>query len=285
MNCFLCPRKCGIDRDNKNGFCSQKNVLKIANYSLHEWEEPCISYKKGSGAIFFSGCSLKCVYCQNYEISTLNVGQEITVNQLADIFKELDEKADNINLVNPTHFSSLIYEAVKIYKPKNPIIYNTHGYELESEIEKVSKFVDIFLTDLKYYSKELSLKYSQVPNYFEVASKALNKMLLLKPNKFDNGKMLQGVIVRHLILPNCYQDSKKILEYLSKHHKDITLSLMSQYIPCGKASEFNEINRKITQDEYDKIIEYAIKLGLDGYMQEISSADTCFIPKFSNKVI
>ena len=285
MNCFLCPRKCGIDRDNKNGFCSQKNVLKIANYSLHEWEEPCISYKKGSGAIFFSGCSLKCVYCQNYEISTLNVGQEITVNQLADIFKELDEKADNINLVNPTHFSSLIYEAVKIYKPKNPIIYNTHGYELESEIEKVSKFDEIFLTDLKYYSKELSLKYSQVPNYFEVASKALNKMLLLKPNKFDNGKMLQGVIVRHLILPNCYQDSKKILEYLSKHHKDITLSLMSQYIPCGKASEFNEINRKITQDEYDKIIEYAIKLGLDGYMQEISSADTCFIPKFSNKVI
>lgn len=285
MNCFLCPRKCGIDRDNKNGFCSQKNVLKIANYSLHEWEEPCISYKKGSGAIFFSGCSLKCVYCQNYEISTLNVGQEITVNQLADIFKELDEKADNINLVNPTHFSSLIYEAVKIYKPKTPIIYNTHGYELESEIEKVSKFVDIFLTDLKYYSKELSLKYSQVPNYFEVASKALNKMLFLKPNKFDNGKMLQGVIVRHLILPNCYQDSKKILEYLSKHHKDITLSLMSQYIPCGKASEFNEINRKITQDEYDKIIEYAIKLGLDGYMQEISSADTCFIPKFSNKVI
>ena len=285
MNCFLCPRKCGIDRDNKKGFCSQKNVLKITNYSLHEWEEPCISYKKGSGAIFFSGCNLKCVYCQNYEISTLNVGQEITVNQLADIFKELDEKADNINLVNPTHFSSLIYEAVKIYKPKNPIIYNTHGYELESEIEKVSKFVDIFLTDLKYYSKELSLKYSQVPNYFEVASKALNKMLLLKPNKFDNGKMLQGVIVRHLILPNCYQDSKKILEYLSKHHKDITLSLMSQYIPCGKASEFNEINRKITQDEYDKIIEYAIKLGLDGYMQEISSADTCFIPKFSNKVI
>ncbi len=285
MNCNLCPRRCGINREEKIGFCGEKNLIKIANFSLHNWEEPCISYEKGSGAIFFSGCSLKCVYCQNYEISSQGVGQTITVQDLANIFKELDKKADNINLVNPTHFSNLIIEALKIYKPKNPVIYNTHGYEIEEEIEKLSPYIDIFLTDLKYYSSELSLKYSGVKDYFEVATKALKKMIVLKPTIIDNGKLLQGVIVRHLLLPNFIEDSKKILEYLAKNHSEVTLSLMAQYTPYGRAKDFPEINRKITAHEYNELVDYAIKLGLDGYMQELSSADECYIPKFSNKVI
>lgn len=285
MNCNLCPRRCGINREEKIGFCGEKNLIKIANFSLHNWEEPCISYEKGSGAIFFSGCSLKCVYCQNYEISSQGVGQTITVQDLANIFKELDKKADNINLVNPTHFSNLIIEALKIYKPKNPVIYNTHGYEIEEEIEKLSPYIDIFLTDLKYYSSELSLKYSGVKDYFEVATKALKKMIVLKPTIIDNGKLLQGVIVRYLLLPNFIEDSKKILEYLAKNHSEVTLSLMAQYTPYGRAKDFPEINRKITAHEYDELVDYAIKLGLDGYMQELSSADECYIPKFSNKVI
>lgn len=285
MNCNLCPRRCEINREEKIGFCGEKNLIKIANFSLHNWEEPCISYEKGSGAIFFSGCSLKCVYCQNYEISSQGVGQTITVQDLANIFKELDKKADNINLVNPTHFSNLIIEALKIYKPKNPVIYNTHGYEIEEEIEKLSPYIDIFLTDLKYYSSELSLKYSGVKDYFEVATKALKKMIVLKPTIIDNGKLLQGVIVRHLLLPNFIEDSKKILEYLAKNHSEVTLSLMAQYTPYGRAKDFPEINRKITAHEYDELVDYAIKLGLDGYMQELSSADECYIPKFSNKVI
>ena len=285
MNCNLCPRRCEINREEKIGFCGEKNLIKIANFSLHNWEEPCISYEKGSGAIFFSGCSLKCVYCQNYEISSQGVGQTITVQDLANIFKELDKKADNINLVNPTHFSNLIIEALKIYKPKNPVIYNTHGYEIEEEIEKLSPYIDIFLTDLKYYSSELSLKYSGVKDYFEVATKALKKMIVLKPTIIDNGKLLQGVIVRHLLLPNFIEDSKKILEYLAKNHSEVTLSLMAQYTPYGRAKDFPEINRKITAHEYDELVDYAIKLGLDGYMQELSSADESCIPKFSNKVI
>ena len=285
MNCNLCARRCGINREEKIGFCGEKNLIKIANFSLHNWEEPCISYEKGSGAIFFSGCSLKCVYCQNYEISSQGVGQTITVQDLANIFKELDKKADNINLVNPTHFSNLIIEALKIYKPKNPVIYNTHGYEIEEEIEKLSPYIDIFLTDLKYYSSELSLKYSGVKDYFEVATKALKKMIVLKPTIIDNGKLLQGVIVRYLLLPNFIEDSKKILEYLAKNHSEATLSLMAQYTPYGRAKDFPEINRKITAHEYNELVDYAIKLGLDGYMQELSSADECYIPKFSNNVI
>lgn len=285
MNCKLCPRGCGINRDENIGFCGQENKIKIANFSLHMWEEPCISYEKGSGTVFFSGCSLKCVYCQNYEISSENVGQVISIQDLANIFKELDKKADNINLVNPTHFSNLIIEALKIYKPKNPVIYNTHGYELASIVEKLSPYVDIFLTDFKYYSPELSLKYSGAKDYFQVATKALDKMIELKPNIFKDGKMLQGVIVRHLILPNLTEDSKKVLSYIASKHKDVTLSIMAQYTPYGRAKEFPEINRKITAREYDELIDYAVELSLDGYMQELTSADQCYIPKFSNKVI
>lgn len=284
MKCNLCPRGCLVDRSKSAGFCGQQK-LKIANYGLFHWEEPCISYKKGSGAIFFSGCSLKCVFCQNYEISSQNVGQEISVSDLAKIFEELDATADNINLVNPTHFSDQIIEALKIYSPRVPIVYNTHGYELESEIEKLSGFVDIFLTDLKYYDNSLAEKLSSAKNYFQIASKAVDKMIALKPNKFDSDKMTQGVIIRHLILPNHTDDSKRVLDHIKRTHPDAIISLMGQYVPCGKASAYADINRKLTAEEYDDVTDYAYQLGLDGYMQELSSADEMFIPKFSNKVI
>ena len=248
MECNLCPRGCKVDREKTFGFCGQKALPKIANYSLHMWEEPCISYKKGSGTVFFSGCSLKCVYCQNYEISSENVGQEISIEDLANVFKELDQKADNINLVTPTHFSDSIIKALEIYRPKNPVIYNTHGYELESEIEKISPYIDIFLTDLKYYSPELSQKYSGVSNYFEIASRALKKMVSLKTNVFKNGKMLSGVIVRHMLLPSHLEDSKQILKFLAENFPSVTLSLMAQYTPLGRASDLPEINRKITEE-------------------------------------
>ena len=282
MKCELCPRRCSVNRAINHGYCKQGLEAKVANYSLHFGEEPCISYEKGSGTVFFSGCSLRCVYCQNYDISNKNIGQVISLNQLAEIFKELDENADNINLVTPTHFSNVIQEAFKLYKPKNPVIYNTHGYELESEIEKIANFTDIFLTDFKYYSPEISKKYSSAENYFEIASKALNKMLELKPNIYENGKILQGVIVRHLLLPNNLEDSKKVLKYLSEKHPNITISLMAQYTPYGEIKNFPELNRKITTEEYDELTDYAYSLGLDGYMQELSSADEEFIPEFSD---
>jgi len=282
MLCELCPRKCKVDRINKFGYCAEKTNARIGNYGLFHYEEPCISYNKGSGAIFFSGCSLKCVYCQNYEISQSGTGQEITDEKLAEIFKELDEKADNINLVNPTHFSINIINALNIYKPKCPIVYNTHGYEKVEEIEKLSNFVDIFLTDLKYYSEEKSLKYSKAKNYFNVATKAINKMCELKKDTFSNGKMLSGVIIRHLLLPNGLEDSKLCLDWIQEHHPERLISLMAQYVPLGKAEDFPEINRKITEREYNNLLDYASSLNLKGYSQELTSAEKDFIPKFSN---
>lgn len=285
MKCNLCPRNCSVDRGKQKGFCNSGDKIKIANYGLFQYEEPCISFEKGSGAIFFSGCTLKCVYCQNYEISSLDVGQEITIEELAKIFKLFDKTADNINLVNPTHFIREIIEAFKIYKPSVPVVYNTHGYETVKTIEMLEPYVDIYLTDFKYYYSEISLKYSKAENYLEKAHYALKEMVRQKQNVFDEkGKMLQGVIVRHLILPNNLDNSKKVLEYLKEEYDDILLSLMSQYIPCHKAKDYEEINRTLTQEEYDEIVDYAYDLGLDGFCQELSSAEEFYIPKFSSKI-
>lgn len=285
MLCNLCPRKCNIDRNINQGYCTEKSNARIANYGLFNFEEPCISYKNGSGAIFFSGCSLKCVYCQNYEISQNGTGQEITDEELANIFKELDKTADNINLVNPTHFSSNIINALKIYKPKCPVVYNTHGYEKVEIIEELASYVDIFLTDLKYFSEEKSFKYSKAKNYFEVTSKAINKMCELKKDVFENGKMLYGVIIRHLLLPGNLEDSKLCLDWVKENQPNRLISLMAQYVPMGKANLYPEINRKVTNNEYNSLLEYADSLSLNGFSQELTSADKDFIPKFSNNVI
>ena len=284
MICNLCAKNCGAKRDENtaDGFCGMTTKLKIAHYELFSYEEPCISFSKGSGAIFFSGCSLKCVFCQNYEISTLNKGKEITVLQLVDIFKELENAgADHFHLVSPTHYALQIAQALEIYRPHIPIIYNCHGYESLKTIEFMSKYIDVFLPDFKYYDNVIAQKFSKVGDYFEKTFAAIKKMRELKTDVFSpDGKILSGVIIRHLILPLCTDDSIKVLQTIKQNIPNTKVSLMSQYVPCGEAENISQINRKITKREYNKVLNAFINLGLDGYVQELESASKDFIPKF-----
>lgn len=287
MNCNLCPRKCNKDRKTDTGWCKTGDDLKIAKVMLHNWEEPCICTGNGSGAIFFSGCSLKCVYCQNAKISHQGHGNCYTVNQLADEMLRLqDMGACNINLVTPTHFSDKIRDALDIAKPKLiiPVVYNTSGYELDTEIYKMADYVDVFLTDIKYFSPELSQKYSCARDYFSVAAKSLDAMLRLKPKCFfdENGNMTSGVIVRHLVLPGCRHDSISILEHLADKFDVSTfkLSLMAQYTPDFCSDGFPELKRKITTFEYQSVVDRALELGFDGYIQDKSASSTSYTPDF-----
>ena len=282
--CESCPRKCGINRNEKNGFCGVKK-LKVAKVYLHKWEEPPISGTNGSGTIFFSGCNLKCVYCQNSEISFGAVGKEITVERLVEIFKELElKKAHNINLVTPTPHVFEIIEALKIYKPKIPIVYNTSGYESEEIIKLLKDYVDIDLTDLKYYDKKLSKTLSGAENYFEVATKAILQMRKNQPKDVfdDNGIMQKGVIIRHLVLPSCTNDSVKILDWIFNNLGDNTIiSIMGQYVPCFKANGYDFINKKLKPIEYKRVVNYFNLLGFkNGFMQSLDSASDEYIPSF-----
>ena len=285
--CYACPRKCGIDRSANKGACGTNDKIKIAKYMVHMWEEPCISQKNGSGCIFFSGCSLGCVYCQNKEISQNGKGEEISTSRLCEIMLELQEKqVNNINLVTPTHFSSQIREAIDSVrsKIKIPIIYNTSGYENPDEILKMANYVDVFLTDIKYFDPKYSLKYSNAKSYYEVAKASLSNMLKLKPKVVldENGIIKSGVIVRHLVLPTLRHDSIKILEDL-KDSFDISsfkLSLMSQYTPDFCKEEYKELKRRITTFEYESVLNKAIELGYDGYFQEKASASKAYTPDF-----
>lgn len=286
MVCNACPRKCNIDRSKKAGFCGMTDKIKIARAGLHFWEEPCISGKKGSGTIFFSGCPLKCVYCQNEEISSGGFGKEITVERLAEIFRELEEKgAHNINLVTPTHYSEQILEALQLYRPKIPIVYNCSGYEDVEALKKFRNIVDIYLTDIKYFDSEVSLKYSKAKDYFEAASKAVKEMVSQQPeNIFDeDGIMKKGVIIRHLVLPLNVNQTRKILEWIKENlPENVIISLMSQYIPMGKACEYKEINRRLTTREYEKVLDMFEELDFEyGFMQELSSSKEDFIPPFN----
>jgi len=256
--------------------------LKIAHYELFQFEEPCISLNKGSGAIFFSGCNLNCVFCQNYDISTLGGGKFISVQELVDIFKELENMgAENINLVSPTHYALQIVEALKIYKPKIPVIYNTNSYENLSTLQMVAPYVDVFLPDFKYHSSNIAKKFSNAEDYFYVALNAIKLMRKLKPDIYaENGKILQGVIVRHMVLPLCVSDSIKVLQTIKEQIPNTKVSLLAQYTPYGKACEFKQINRKITKREYNLVLNEYISLNLDGYVQELSSAKEAYIPKF-----
>ena len=287
MKCTLCPRKCGIDRSIFHGYCSSGKEIKIAKVMAHHWEEPPISGTKGSGAIFFSGCPLKCVYCQNRDISHGGIGKEISVFRLAEIFTELQEKGvHNINLVSPTQYADKIRDALDLVrgKLKIPVVYNTGGYELPEEIEKMAGYVDVFLTDMKYYSPELSEKYSKARDYYEVASSALKAMVKQQPKcEFDeNGIIKKGVIVRHLVLPSQRKDSINILDHVAEicGTNNIKLSLMSQYTPDFCAEEYPELKRRVTTFEYNSVVEHAIKLGFDGYIQERSSASSLYTPDF-----
>ncbi len=285
-NCNLCPRKCNINRNLNNGFCKNSNDIRIAKAYPHMFEEPCISYKYGSGTIFFSGCNLKCIYCQNKEISSGNYGKIISIERLSQIMLELqDKKCHNINLVTPTHFVQSIIEAIKLSRKNGlniPIIYNTSGYESVDTIKMLDGYIDIYLTDFKYYNNEIANKYSKAYNYFKYASLALEEMKRQIPNNiFEDEILKKGIIVRHLVLPNNIDDSKKILSYLyNKYKNDIIYSIMNQYTVIEKLP-FDELNRSITSEEYNEIIDYAYNLGIDNaYVQEDGTISESFIPKF-----
>lgn len=287
MNCNLCPRKCNINRKTDTGWCKTEDSLKIAKVMLHKWEEPCICAGQGSGAIFFSGCNLKCVYCQNRDISHERYGKEYTISQLSsEMLRLQDEGACNINLVTPTHFADKIRQALDIAKPqlKIPVVYNTSGYELDTEIYKMADYVDVFLTDFKYFSPELAQKYSKARDYFPTAKSGLEAMLKLQPKcVFDtDGAMVKGVIVRHLVLPGCRRDSMEILDFLAKSFNVSTfkLSLMAQYTPEFCQGDFPELKRKITTFEYQSVVDKAISLGFDGYIQDKNSSSVQYTPKF-----
>ena len=287
-SCELCPRKCHINRNTTKGICSNTGTLKVVRSALHYFEEPSISGTNGSGTIFFSGCNLKCCYCQNKEISNDNFGINISVERLSELMLELQAKnANNINLVTPTHFVPSIIEAIKLARANGlsiPIVYNTSGYESINTIKLLAGYVDIYLTDFKYFDNKLGEDLSKVKNYFEVASLALSEMYKqVGINKFDDkGMMTKGIIVRCLVLPTKGNDTKKIINYLYKKYQDnIYLSIMNQYTPVTKSTTFPFLNNKVSDSEYDDIINYAIDLGVkNAYIQEGETSDESFIPPF-----
>lgn len=286
--CSLCPRGCLIDRNNKVGYCNVNSQLKIARASLHLWEEPCISGEKGSGTIFFSGCNLRCVYCQNYNISHNGFGKEISVSRLVEIFFELkDRGANNINLVTPSHFVPLIKEAIIMAKEKGfdlPFVYNSSGYDSISTLKMLDGLIDVYLPDFKYFNNDLAVMYSKCPNYVEVVMEAIEEMYRQVGRfVFDENNMIKkGVIVRNLVLPNYVENSKNIIKYLYDTYADnIYISIMNQYTPCGKLEGYLEINRKLTSYEYEEVVEYAVSLGVcNAYIQEDGTCDESFIPSF-----
>lgn len=283
MICNTCPRKCNIDREKALGFCKSPSAFRVARAALHYWEEPCISGKNGSGTVFFSGCNLKCVFCQNKEISHMNKGVEISDEKLVSIFENLIEQgANNINLVNPTHYAERLADILSKWKSPVPIVYNSSGYESIETLKKLNGLIDIYLPDFKYSRSDKALKYSKAEDYSEIAKLALAEMKRQCPSyEFENGILKKGVIIRHLILPSNTNSSIEIIDYLSENYKNSYISLMAQYTPCGKLEEYKEINRKITQREYDKVVDYALDLGFKNiFIQELSSATEDFIPPF-----
>ena len=279
--CLLCPNFCGVDKRYQAGACGTDDNIKIAKYYIHKFEEPIICGCEGSGTIFFCGCSLKCVFCQNYELSRNLRGKIISFQELVDIFKELEDMgASNINLVSPTHYSNKIIEALSIYKPKIPVVYNSHGYENLSALESIDKYIDIYLPDIKFFSPTLSNRYCAKRDYFSVASKAI-EFMANKPLKFKDGQLINGTIVRHLVLPQCSFDSKKILDWFTSIKDKAYLNIMSQYTPFGDIKDFPELQRKITKREYESVIEHALSLGIDkAFYQEYKSASTDYIPSW-----
>ena len=282
MECRLCPVQCGVDREKMFGRCGVKG-LTVAKYYLHPFEEPPISHKKGSGTVFFGGCSLRCVFCQNYEVSRAKRGKSVTPKELIKIFRELEEMgADNINLVTPDHVSDLIAEALSLYRPSVPVVYNSSGYALVSALERIDPLIDVYLPDLKFCSPALSERYTGRKDYFERASEAV-AFMAKKPVSYDEtGKMLSGCIVRHLVLPMCTSDSLKVLDFLKGVlPEDVPLSLMRQYTPMGEIEGFPELARPITAREYRRVLDYAEALGFETvFTQEKESAKKAFIPSW-----
>lgn len=287
--CMLCAHRCKINRLNGQiGRCKSTDKVKIALASLHMFEEPCISGENGSGTVFFSNCNLNCKYCQNYEISQLGKGEEITIEELANIFiKQQERKAENINLVTPTMYVYQIIEAIKIAKKNGlhiPIVYNTNSYETVETIKLLDGYIDIYLPDLKYFYNDIALKYSKINNYFETATNAIKEMYkqVGVPVLDDNGIMKKGLMIRHLVLPNNIENSKEILKWIKNNiDNNVYVSIMAQYFPTYLAKTDESINRKLTKKEYEEIENYLYSLNLDnGYIQELGEHEEEYVPKF-----
>ena len=287
MKCNLCPRICNVDREKVLGYCMAPNEMVIARYSMHLWEEPVISGDNGSGTIFFSYCNLRCCYCQNYEISELHKGRIVSAEEFSDICIELQERgANNINLVTPTMFVHKIKEGLLLARNKGlkiPVVYNSSGYDNVSTIKMLDGLVDVYLVDLKYYDDSLGIKYSGCSNYFKCASKVIEEMVNQVGDNIinDDGIMVKGVIVRHLILPGNVDDSKRIIKYLYDKYEDkIIISIMNQYTPVREL-KYSELNRKIYDSEYDEVVNYAYDIGVrNAFIQEGDTQEASFIPDF-----
>ena len=281
-NCKLCPVECGANRLQNAGACGAKG-LKIAKYYLHPFEEPCISFEKGSGTIFFCGCNLRCPFCQNYELSRAQRGKEITPSELVEIFKELEQQgAENISLVTPSHFAAHLVAAFTLYKPKIPVVYNTSAYEKVETLQLLDPYIDIYLPDMKFYSPTLSKRYLGKEDYFDVASRAI-AFMSKKPLKMtEQGKMLSGLLVRHLVMPLCVSDSKAVLKWFARELSgNAYLSLMSQYTPLGKIEAFPELSRRVTSREYQAVVDAALSLGIEKlFVQERGSASEQYVPNW-----
>lgn len=287
--CTLCPRECKINRNQGlKGYCKETVAIVAARAALHYWEEPCISGVQGSGAIFFSGCAMGCVFCQNKNIANGSIGKEITIERLVEIFFELKEQgANNINLVTASHYVPQIITAIKLAKEKGfdlPFVYNCSGYEKTETIQLLEGYIDVYLPDMKYYEDEIAMRYSKAKHYFSYASKAIEEMVrqVGEPEFDEHGLMRKGVIVRHLQLPNHIEDSKKVIKYLyEKYGNRIFISIMNQFTPLSGLEGYPEINRKLTTKEYDELVDYAIDLGVEnGFIQEGETAEESFIPEF-----
>ncbi|MDO4313734.1 MAG: radical SAM protein [Eubacteriales bacterium] len=288
---MLCPRKCGVDREHgERGICRETDRVRLARAALHMWEEPCISGEEGSGTVFFTGCNLRCVYCQNYALSRSERGKEISEERLAEIFLELQEKkANNINLVTPTHYISQIIRALDTAKRQGlrlPVVYNSSGYERVESLRRLEGYVDIYLPDFKYWTLGSASRYSMAADYPQAARAAVAEMVRQTgdPEFDERGMMRKGVIVRHLLLPGCVEEGKAIVRYLYQTYGNaIYMSLMNQYTPLDTldTGAYPELNRKVTEEEYDALVDYAIELGVEnGFIQEGETAGESFIPSF-----
>lgn len=289
MNCHLCPRVCSSDRTKgRSGFCHEDADMRVALAVLHHWEEPIISGPHGSGAVFFSGCNLRCVFCQNWQISQEGLGASVSLEELAGIFLNLQNRgAHNINLVSGSHFTPCIAETIRLAKQKGlvvPVIWNSNGYESVSSLQMLDGLVDVYLPDLKYCSDEPAMRYSRASSYFVVASAAISEMFRqVGVPIIEDGLIKKGLIIRHLMLPGLLNDTKKVLGWIAAHlPKTVYVSLMAQYIPMHQAANYPEINRRLSRRQYDKALAYLLDLGLEnGYIQELSAADQVYVPDFN----
>lgn len=291
-SCTLCPRDCGVNREEgKLGYCHESAQIVVGRAALHHWEEPCISGIRGSGTVFFSGCTMGCIFCQNYHLAHGETGKKISVGRLAEIFLELqDQGAHNINLVTPTHYTIQIIEALKMAKNGGlhiPVVYNCSGYEKVETLKALEGWVQVYLPDFKYVDETLALKYSKAPHYFEYALKAVAEMVRqVGAALFDEEGMIQkGVIVRHLMLPGQLMDSKAVVRHLFETFgNQIWISLMNQYTPLEQVAPYPELNRKVTRKAYNRLIDFALDLGLEnGFIQEGETAKESFIPLFNGE--